>query len=146
MSIYGVLGFHCGFRLFHDATYEISAHVTVHGVGPLSCDQIIECFTWQELSIPKTTMITVGTVFEITCPLSVNDVWIHFAAHAAFFDSAPAYHIQNFIFGHCYVADITVVIAMRFHTGVPPALESSVTATAIHSVPESPLEQNATSP
>jgi len=86
MIIYGDLRFCCGFRLFHDATYEITAHVTVHVVGPISCDQIIEHFTWQELSVTKTTVITVGTVFEIRGLLHSDDVWIHFVSHAAFFD------------------------------------------------------------
>ena len=86
MIIYRDLIFCCGFRLFHDATYEITTHVTVHGVGPIFGVEIIEGFIWQKLSVTKTTVITVGTVFEIRGLLHSDNVWIHLAAHAAFFD------------------------------------------------------------
>lgn len=95
------LGFCVRIGFFHDATYEISTHVTVHGVGPITCDKIVVGFTFKKFPVAKTSMIAVGTLFEIHGLLHSDDVWIHFAAHAAFFDSAESHHIQNFITGHC---------------------------------------------
>jgi hypothetical protein len=146
VNIYQVLRFCCGFRFFHDATYEISTHVTVHGVGPIFCDQIIECFTWQKFSVTKTIVIAVGTMMQIHSMLYADHIRIDFGSQTFFGNTSILDLIQNLVAGHAYVADIAVVMATRFHTGVPPADESSVTATAMHSAPESPLLQNATSP
>ena len=92
-------------------------------------------------------IVTIGTAGPFVCLLQSDDVRSVFASQTTTLDHTSASSLfTKFLWGHAYVADIAVVIAMRFQTGVPPALESSITATARHSAPVSPSEQNATSP
>ncbi len=131
----------------HDTTDHVSAHCTIHHIGPITHRQIHVAIMGSDGSESVFGIVTIGTAGPFVCLLQSDDVRIVFASQTTTFNYTSASSLfTKFLCGHAYVADIAVVIAMRFQTGVPPALESSITHTAKHSVPESPLEQNATSP
>jgi len=131
----------------HDTTDHVSAHCTIHHIGPIMHRQIHVAIIGSDGSKSVFSVVTIGTAGPFVCLLQSDDVRSVFASQTTTFDHPSASSLfTKFLCGHAYVVDIAVVMAMRFQTGVPPADESSITHTAKHSVPASPLLQNATSP
>ena len=78
LNIYGEFLFRCCVW-FHDATDHITAHCTIHHIGPIVCEQIHVTVIGFDHSKSVFGVVAIGTAGPFVCLLQSDDVRIVFA-------------------------------------------------------------------